>query len=84
MQIVSHYPNSKDGQIALSKKKAEIHAQSIINRIKDMQSQLTEKESKKLVDMICRYVCEDDNCRRKRKTQKNDTQNAKNSKKIGE
>jgi len=26
-----------------------------------MQSQLTEKESKKLVDMICRYVCEDDN-----------------------
>ncbi|GAB6957930.1 hypothetical protein JCM17042A_15240 [Ruminococcus champanellensis 18P13 = JCM 17042] len=61
MQIVSHYPNSKDGQIALSKKKAEIHAQSIINRIKDMQSQLTEKESKKLVDMICRYVCEDDN-----------------------
>ena len=37
-----------------------------------------------LVAWCVRYYKVNGGCRRKRKTQKNDTQNAKNSKKIGE
>lgn len=54
MQVVVHYPKSTAAQKALSKNIAEIHAQSIINRIKEMQ--LSEEDTKKLITMICDRV----------------------------
>lgn len=51
MQVVVHYPKSTVDQKALSQKIAEIHAQSVIDRIKEMQ--LSEEETKKLISMIC-------------------------------
>lgn len=54
MQVVVHYPKSAASQKALSRKIAEIHAQSVINRIKEMQ--LSEEDTKKLIGMICERV----------------------------
>jgi len=54
MQVVVHYPKSAAAQKVLSKNIAEIHAQSIINRIKEMQ--LSEEDTKKLITMICDRV----------------------------
>lgn len=51
MQVVVHYPKSAVAQMVLGKKAAEIHAQSVIRRIKEMQ--LTEEDTKKLINMIC-------------------------------
>ena len=54
MQVVVHYPKSNADKKALSQKIAEIHAQSVINRIKEMQ--LSEEDTKKLISMICEKV----------------------------
>lgn len=54
MQVVVHYPKSAASKKALSQKIAEIHAQSVINRIKEMQ--LSEDDTKKLISMICERV----------------------------
>lgn len=54
MEVVVHYPKSVTTQKALKKKVAEIHAQSIINRINEMQ--LSEEDTKKLINMICERV----------------------------
>ena len=54
MQVVVHYPKSNVDKKALSQKIAEIHAQSVINRIKEMQ--LSEENTKKLISMICEKV----------------------------
>ena len=54
MEVVVHYPKSVTAQKDLKQKVAEIHAQSIINRINEMQ--LSEKDTKKLINMICERV----------------------------
>lgn len=54
MEVVVHYPKSVTAQKTLKKKVAEIHAQSIINRINEMQ--LSEEDTKKLINMICERV----------------------------
>lgn len=51
MQVVIHYPKSVNAQKVLKQKVAEIHAQSVIKRIKEMQ--LSEDDTKKLINMIC-------------------------------
>lgn len=51
MQVVVHYPKSVNAQKVLKQKVAEIHAQSVINRIKEMK--LSEDDTKKLINMIC-------------------------------
>ena len=54
MEVVVHYPKSVTAQKALKQKVAEIHAQSIINRINEMQ--LSEEETKKLINIVCERV----------------------------
>lgn len=54
MQVVVHYPKSSAAQKVLGQKVAEIHAQSVIRRIKEMQ--LTEDDTKKLINMICERI----------------------------
>lgn len=54
MEVVVHYPKSVTAQKALKQKVAEIHAKSIVNRINEMQ--LSEKDTKKLINMICERV----------------------------
>lgn len=51
MQVVVHYPKSSAAQKVLGQKVAEIHAQSVIKRIKEMQ--LSENDTQKLINMIC-------------------------------
>lgn len=51
MQVVVHYPKSADARKALSRNLAEIHAHSVIRRIKEMN--LSEDDTKKLINMIC-------------------------------
>ena len=54
MEVVVHYPKSVNAQKVLKQKVAEIHAQSVIKRIKEMQ--LSENDTKKLISMICERV----------------------------
>ncbi|MCM1226853.1 MAG: hypothetical protein NC320_05425 [Clostridium sp.] len=54
MQVVVHYPKSTVDQRILSQKIAEIHTQSVINRIKEMQ--LSEEDMKKLISMMSEKV----------------------------
>lgn len=54
MQVVVHYPKSTVDQRVLSQKIAEIHIQSVINRIKEMQ--LSEEDMKKLISMMSEKV----------------------------
>lgn len=51
MEVVVHYPKSVNAQKVLKQKVAEIHAQSVIKRIKEMR--LSEDDTKKLINMIC-------------------------------
>ncbi len=51
MEVIVHYPTSLTGQRALKQKVAEIHVQSIINYINEMQ--LSEEDTRKLINIVC-------------------------------
>lgn len=54
IQVVVHYPKTEAAQKVLSRNIAEIHAEFIITRLKELQ--LSEKDTNKLISMICDRV----------------------------
>lgn len=50
MQVMVHYPESEELQIALKRKTAEVHAEYLINYIKKIK--LSDEDLKKLIEMI--------------------------------
>ena len=54
MQVISHFPKSAESQKVLCDKIAEFQAISVIERIQKMN--LSEEDTKKLINMICDRV----------------------------
>jgi len=51
MQVIVHYPKTEDALNNLTQNVTELHVQSMINYIRQMQ--LSEEDVKKLIGLIC-------------------------------
>lgn len=56
LQVITHYPKLETHRKALSQNLAAMHAQAVLGKIQSMQ--LSEEETKRMVNRICDNVKE--------------------------